>query len=61
MIASELTSVIAENCPEYDPHYAHTLIEMSAMAGNCNSCANFAKGKCMKNLLDEIKNQLVRN
>jgi hypothetical protein len=61
MISSEMKSIVAQNCPAFEPQ--NSIIQMSAIgiAENCNVCIHFVRNKCIKNLLDDIKDKIERN
>lgn len=61
MILSELKSVIAQNCEEYN---AYNFLYKTSMGENhisCFNCSNFIKETCSKGLHDKIKAKLERN
>jgi hypothetical protein len=61
MISSEMKSIVAQNCPGYEPRYALSMMSMGMLSESCDNCANFVRGHCVKDLLDEIKEKIERN
>jgi hypothetical protein len=58
MILSELKSVIAQNCEEYNSYNVLYKTSMGANHISCSNCFNYVKEKCTKGLHDEIKGSL---
>lgn len=61
MISNEVKMVVAQNCNEYESKYLISLISMSNFSGSCDSCISYMKGKCSKELFDEIMEIIRRN
>jgi hypothetical protein len=61
MISAELKSVIGQNCPGYDARYGITIMNSGVFSESCNNCSNYVRGKCIKDLLDEMRNKVCRN
>ncbi len=61
MISNELKMVVAQNCTEYESKYLISLLSMSNFSGSCDSCQNYMKGKCTRELFDDIMGIIKRN
>lgn len=61
MTFSELKSIIAQNCEEYNSYNILHLISMGAQYRTCSNCSNYIKEKCIKGLQDEMKEKLSKN
>jgi len=53
--------LVAQNCIEYNPMHIISLLSVSAPLESCTNCKNFIKGKCSKELHNEIKEMINRN
>lgn len=61
-MASEIEKMtVAQNCSGYDPRNAGVMSSMGSLSESCSNCANFVRGKCVKNLYDDISNTLKIN
>ena len=61
MISGETKSIIAQNCPGYEPRYALTMMSMVSLSESCDNCSNYVRASCTKDLLDDIKEKVERN
>jgi len=61
VISSELKMRVAQNCPGYHPRYIFSSMSMGTSSESCNNCVNFVRGKCSKNLFDDIKETIRIN
>ena len=61
MIIHELEMIVAQNCPQYNSKLAVNLAPLSKFAENCNSCYNFNKGHCTKELFEGIRDRIRIN
>jgi hypothetical protein len=61
MISNRNEMFVAQNCNEYESKYLISLLNASNISASCNSCENYAKGKCTKGLFDEIVDIIRRN
>lgn len=61
MISEELKGMVAENCPEYEPHFSFKLLSNSAVFSSCESCKHWEKGKCSMDYFHSITEVLNRN
>ena len=60
MVSSELKMRIAQNCPGYRnvyPSFTSNILSNES----CDSCSNYIRGKCIKDLFDEIKKNISIN
>lgn len=61
MLGYGIKSLVAQNCPGYESRYASSILSMGSMAESCDSCANFVRGKCKKDLYDSVKERITIN
>ena len=61
MTKNELKMRVAENCSEYHSKYIFTSMSLGMGSESCNNCINFIKGKCAKELFDNIKHNISIN
>ncbi|MFD3155302.1 hypothetical protein ACFIJ5_00075 [Haloimpatiens sp. FM7330] len=61
MVSNELKMRVAQNCSGYRSRNVSFMSSMTELAESCNNCANFVRGKCVKNLFDEVREQIREN
>lgn len=61
MLGYNLKSIIAQNCPGYESRFAVSVMSMGSIAESCDTCANFVRGKCRKDLFDSVKEKITIN
>lgn len=61
MVSEELKSMVAENCPGYEPHFSFRLLSNSSVTASCESCVHWEKGKCSIDYFHSITEVLTRN
>jgi hypothetical protein len=61
MISNQMRSIIAESCPGFEEKYIVSMLSMGNLAQSCNDCANFANGRCTKDLFNSLKEKIERN
>lgn len=52
---------VAQNCSGYEPRNAAVMSSMGSLSESCSNCSNYVKGKCIKNLFDDISSTLRFN
>ncbi|NLM36266.1 MAG: hypothetical protein GX206_12575 [Clostridiales bacterium] len=61
MLSEELKGMVADNCPEYQPHVSFRLLSNSSLISSCESCKHWEKGRCSNNYFHSITEALNRN
>lgn len=61
MILSYEKMLVAENCEEYQAKSYIITSSMSLIAQSCFQCKNYVKDRCVKDLLEEIKEKIKTN
>jgi hypothetical protein len=61
MVSNEIKMKVAQNCSEYNNTNYFSMMSMLEYRESCNSCKNYARGKCIKNLVDEIYGKIKLN
>ncbi len=61
MVSSELKMIVAQNCQGYNPRSAYSMSLMGSLSESCSNCSNYVRGKCVKNLFDNIAGDIRMN
>lgn len=61
MITNEIKMRVAENCPGYQSRSLFSSMSLGTSSESCSNCVNFVRGKCIKNLFDEISETIRVN
>lgn len=61
MVSSEIKMRVAQNCHGYHPRYLYSSMSLGSSSQSCSNCANYVRGKCRKDLFDEISNAIRLN
>lgn len=65
MASEEMKMAVAQNCPGYHPRYLYSQLfsglSMGTSTESCSNCQNYTRGKCQKNLFNEIKEKIEVN
>ncbi len=61
MVSNELKMRIGQNCPGYVSRNTSFMSSSTELAESCNNCANFVRGKCIKDLFDKIREEIRQN
>lgn len=56
-----MKSLVAQNCTGYEARFPAFIASMGSRAESCDSCSNYVRGRCKKNLFDKIKESIVIN
>ncbi len=57
----QIKSIVAQNCPGYNPRNSWGLMSLGNISETCDTCANFIRGKCIKDLFDDIASNITVN
>lgn len=60
-VSFELKARVAENCNEYNSRNPWSFSNMGSISQSCDSCSNFVKGQCSKDLFDSIAKAVTIN
>lgn len=61
MVSNELKMRIAQNCSGYESRNSGFLSSMTQLSESCDNCKNFVRGKCVKDLFDEVREEIRQN
>jgi len=61
MISNEIKMRVAQNCPGYTNRNYYSLMSMLESSESCSTCKNYVRGKCTKDLFDEIYEKIRIN
>ena len=61
MVSEELKSMVAENCPGYEPYFTIRFLSDSSVTASCESCKHWEKGRCTIDYFHSITEVLKRN
>lgn len=61
MVSSEIKKRVAQNCPGYNNRNYFSMMSMLESSESCNTCTNYVRGKCVKDLFDEVYGKIRLN
>jgi hypothetical protein len=61
MISSELKMMVAQNCSGYKPISLVSMTSLGNLSESCSNCANYIRGRCIKDLFEEIRDTIRIN
>lgn len=61
MVSEMEKMAVAQNCRGYEPRNAAVMSSMGNLSESCSNCSNYVRGKCIKDLFDDIRNTLRFN
>jgi hypothetical protein len=60
-ISHEIKALVAQNCDGYTSRNPWGLANLGSISESCESCSNFAKGKCKKDLFQALASTITIN
>ena len=61
MVSSELKMMVAQNCSYYNRRYALSMESLGNLSESCSNCSNYVRGRCVKDLFDDIRDMVKIN
>lgn len=61
MISNEIKMRVAQNCSQYISRSIYALQSVVASNQSCNTCQNYIRGNCTKDIFDEIYENIRKN
>ena len=57
----EIKAIVAQNCNEYTSRNPWGLANLGSISESCDSCSNYVKGRCKKDLLEVVASNITIN
>ncbi|GAA0117685.1 hypothetical protein [Clostridium senegalense] len=61
MISNEVKMRVAQNCPGYSCRHTYSLMSFVESSQSCSTCKNYIRGKCIKDLFDDVYGKIRVN
>jgi len=61
MVSGQVKMIVAQNCPGYQARYGMVMSTMGSLSQSCSNCGNWIRGRCIKDLFDEVRERIRVN
>lgn len=61
MVSSGVKMMVAQNCSRYNPKSALPMSSIGNLSESCSNCSNYIRGRCVKNLFENILDTIKVN
>ncbi|MBC8061819.1 MAG: hypothetical protein H7Y18_14290 [Clostridiaceae bacterium] len=60
-VSHEIKAIVAQNCYGYTSRNPWGLANLGSISESCDSCSNFVKERCKKDLFNEVATTITIN